>query len=67
MPEIRKFESRIIAMDKEMNKNNQIIQEFDKSISQKANKVSTRDFEKYVNENFQKKGEANVLLDKMLS
>ena len=52
MPEIKKFESRIIIIDKELNKNNEIIQEFDKSISQKANKVSTRDFEKYANENF---------------
>ena len=52
MPEIKKFESRIIIIDKEIDKNNQIIQEFDKSISQKANKVSTRDFEKYVDEHF---------------
>ena len=40
LPEIKKFEERIISFDAEIEKNIQIIKEFDISITQKANKVS---------------------------
>ena len=41
LPEINKFETRIIQLSENMERNNEIVREFDSLISQKTNKVTT--------------------------
>ena len=48
IPEIGKFENRIISFNTEIEKTNLIIEQFDHSIAQKSNKVTLRDFQKEV-------------------
>ena len=62
LPEIAKFEQRIIELDSLHEKNNLIIREFDNSIAQKASKFSFKEFSKFVDQNYLKLSESENII-----
>lgn len=57
MPEIQKFEERLISCDRELQKTSMIIQQFDNHMAQKANKVAIRDFQTRIEDTYATKTE----------
>lgn len=62
IPEIAKFESRLIELDSLYEKNNLIIREFDNSLAQKASKFSFKEFTKFVDQNYLKVEDSNQII-----
>ena len=64
IPEIAKFEQKIINFNTTIEKNHLIIREFDNSMSQKVNKVTLQEFQHYAETTFARKTDSQTYLDK---
>ena len=64
IPEIAKFEQKIINFNTAIEKNHLIIREFDNSMSQKVNKVTLQEFQHYCDQMFARKTDSQTYLDK---
>ena len=64
IPEIGKFEHRILEFSREVEKFNFIIRKFDEDMMLKAEKISIKDLQRYCDETFELRGAQDIDIDK---